>query len=365
MIRETDLQELVAFDGAENPVLSLYLDVDPRTTTTETYKLTLRNLLDSAHNADPADKKRIEQFIDLEYNRQARGLVIFSCQKRDFWRVFPLDVPVKNIIMVSRRPLVRELVDLLNTYGHLGVAAIDKQGARFYSFHLGALEEVVGALGEDVKRHKQGGWSASRYQRREDEAAKSNLKSFVELTDEFTRHYHWQQLILAGAHGTVSQFQNMLPPHLNKLVIGTMPLETDASLQEVRERAEALAKDAYERHTQMLAEELVVQANKGDMAVMGLEATLDALQQGSVYQLFFSESYTLPENEVRRCTHCNYLTTARVDVCPLCGGEMRPMVDAINNIARRAIAQGAQVIVLPPDNPLEAENAHIGAFLRY
>ncbi len=365
MIRETDLQELVAFDGAENPVLSLYLDVDPRTTTTETYKLTLRNLLDSAHNADPADKKRIEQFIDLEYNRQARGLVIFSCQKRDFWRVFPLDVPVKNIIMVSRRPLVRELVDLLNTYGHLGVAAIDKQGARFYSFHLGALEEVVGALGEDVKRHKQGGWSASRYQRHEDEAAKSNLKSFVELTDEFTRHYHWQQLILAGAHGTVSQFQNMLPPHLNKLVIGTMPLETDASLQEVRERAEALAKDAYERHTQMLAEELVVQASKGDMAVMGLEATLDALQQGSVYQLFFSESYTLPENEVRRCTHCNYLTTARVDVCPLCGGEMRPMVDAINNIARRAIAQGAQVIVLPPDNPLEAENAHIGAFLRY
>ena len=35
MIREADLQELVAFDGAKNPVLSLYLNVDPRTTTTE------------------------------------------------------------------------------------------------------------------------------------------------------------------------------------------------------------------------------------------------------------------------------------------------------------------------------------------
>jgi len=365
MIRETDLQELVAFDGAENPVLSLYLNVDPRTTTTETYKLTLRNLLDSVPDADPADKKRIEQFIDLEYNRQARGLVIFSCQKRDFWRVFPLDIPVKNIAMASRRPLVRELVDILNTYGHLGVVAIDKQGARFYSFHLGALEEVVGALGEDVKRHKQGGWSASRYQRHEDEAAKSNLKSFMELTDDFTRQYQWQQLILAGAHGTVSQFQNMLPPHLNKLVIGAMPLETDASLQDVRERAEALAREAYERHTKTMADELVVQASKGDMAVMGLESTLDALQQGSIYQLFFTEGYALPENEVRRCTHCNYLTTAEVDVCPLCGGEMRPMVDAINNIARRAIAQGAQVVVLPPANPLEAEGVHIGAFLRY
>jgi peptide chain release factor subunit 1 len=365
MIREADLQELVAFDGAENRVLSLYLDVDPRNTTMELYRLTLRSLLEKATDADPADKAQVEQFIDLEYNRQARGLVIFSCQKRDFWRVYPLDVPVKNMVMVSRRPLVRGLVDMLNTFGHLGVVAIDKQGARFYSFHLGALEEVVGALGEDVKRHKQGGWASSRYQRHEDEAARSNLKSFVELADAFTRQYGWRQLILAGAHETVSQFQNMLPPHLNKLVIGTMPLEPDASLQEVRERAETLARDAYERRTQALAEELIVQANKGDMAVLGLESTLDALQQSSVWQLFFTEGYTLPENKVHRCTHCNYLTTDQADVCPLCGGEMRPMVDAINNIARRAIAQGAQVVALPPDNPLEAADAHIGAFLRY
>jgi peptide chain release factor subunit 1 len=364
MIREADLRELVAFDGADNPVLSLYLNVDPRTTTTEAYKLTLRNLFDSVPDANAADKARIEQYIDLEYDRQARGLVVFSCQKRDFWRVFPLDVPVKDAVMVSRRPLVRGLVDLLNIYGHLGVIAVDKQGARFYSFHLGALEEVVGALGEDVKRHKQGGWSASRYQRHEDEAARSNLKSFVELTDSFTRQYGWRQLVLAGAHSTVSQFRNMLPAHLNKLVIGVMPLETDAPLQEVRERAEALAREAYERRTDALAEELVVQANKGD-AVLGLNATLEALQNGSVYQLFFTEDYSLPENKVRRCIHCNYLTTEETDTCPLCGGDMRPMVDAINNLARRAIAQGALVVPLPSDNPLEARDVHIGAFLRY
>ncbi len=132
----------------------------------------------------------------------------------------------------------------------------------------------------------------------------------------------------------------------------------------MRERAEALAKEAYERRTLSLAEDLIVQANKGD-AVLGLDATLEALQNGSVYQLFFTEDYTLPENRVRRCAHCNYLTMADVEVCPLCGGEMRPMVDAINNIARRAIAQGASVFVLAPDNPLENNDAHIGAFLRY
>jgi peptide subunit release factor 1 (eRF1) len=266
--------------------------------------------------------------------------------------------------MVSRRPLVRKLVELLNIYGHLGVVAVDKQGARFYSFHLGALEEVVGAMGADVKRHKQGGWSASRYQRHEDEAARSNLKSFVELTESFTRQYGWRQLILAGAHGTVSQFQNMLPAHLNKLVIGSIPLELDASLQEVRERTEALAKEAHHRLVNSQAEEMVVLANKGG-AALGLESTLEALQKGGIHQLFITEGYALPENKVRRCTHCNYLTTTQTETCPLCGAKMRPMVDAINNIARRAISQGAQVIVLPPENPLTAHNAHIGAVLRY
>jgi len=365
MIREADLRELVEFDGSDSPVLSLYLNVDPRTTTTEAYKLTLRNLLENATNADPADKARIERFVELEYDRQARSIVCFSCQKKAFWQVFTLDVPVENAVIVARRPLVRQLVDLLNIYGYLGVVAVDKQGARFYAFHLGKLEEVVGALGEDVKRHKQGGWAAARYQRHEDEAARSNLKSFVELTDRFARQYGWRQLILAGARNTVSQFQDMLPDHLRKLVIGVMPLELDASLVEVREKAEELARQAYAARTQHLAQELVVQARKGEMAVLGLEDTLEALQQSRVYQLFFTEHYAPPEGVVKRCLHCNYLTTAETETCPLCGGSMRPMVDPVNNIARRAIAQGAQVLVLPPGNPLEEAGTSIGAFLRF
>lgn len=365
MIHEADLRELAEFDGEGNRVLSLYLDVDPRHTTSEIYKLALRNLFDSVPEVDPADQARVEQYIELEYDRQARGIVCFSCQKKDFWRVFPLDVPVENAIMVSRRPLVRRLVDLFNVYGNLGVAAIDKRGARFFAFHMGSLEEAIGALGEDVKRHKQGGWSASRFQRHEDEAAKGNLKKFVELTEKFARQYTWNKLILGGVHSTLVQFQEMLPHHLKKMIIGTMSLELDANPQEIRERAEALAKEAYEHYTQNLASELITQAKKGNQAVLGLEATLEALQSGRVYQLLFTGRLQLPENAVRRCTQCNYLSTAPDDACPLCGGEMKPLTDAVNTIARRAIAQGASVIVLPDDNPLEAADEHIGAILRY
>ena len=65
MLRESDLRELVEFDGQGNPVLSLYLNVDPRHVTVDRYKLRLRHLLQEANGVDPADRARVEHFFDL------------------------------------------------------------------------------------------------------------------------------------------------------------------------------------------------------------------------------------------------------------------------------------------------------------
>ena len=365
MIQEENLRELVEFDGQNYPVLSLYLNVDPRQRSTEKYRLALRRLFATAPEADPADIQRIEQYIDLEYDRQARGIVCFSCQKEDFWRVYTFEVPVDDTIMIDRRPLVRRLVDLIDTYGYLGVVAVDRLGARFFSFHLGVLEEATGTVGEDVKRHKQGGWSASRYQRHEDEAAMSNLRLAAELTEEYARQYHWRHLVLAGTDGNVAQFKEMLPKSIQSLVVGSTPLSLTASPQEIRERTEAIALNAHHDYNQRLASRLLVAAAKNANAVVGLEPTLDALQSGRVYQLLFTENYNVDEGLVQRCLDCNYLSLSDDGVCPLCGGATEAIPDAINTIARRAIIQDALVTVLPPDNPLVAEGQYLGAYLRY
>lgn len=365
MFQEADLRELVEFDGQGHPVLSLYLNVDPRYRTIEEYKLTLRSLLDKAGDADPDDRKRILTYIDLEYDRQARGVVCFSCQKENFWRAYTLEVPVDDAIMVDRRPLVRRLVELVDTYGRLGVVAVDSHGARFFSFNLGTLEEATGTVGEDVKRHKQGGWAASRYQRHEDEAAMANLRIVAELTEQYARQYNWRRLVLAGTESNIARFREMLPAHTEKLVVGTTPLELTASIQDVRERAEAVALSAHNKYNQQLASGLLVAAGKGNSATLDLVPTLDALQSGRVYQLLVAEDYTIDANEVRRCVDCNYLIANGGDECPLCGGDVEPLPDAINTIVRRAIDQDAEVIILPQENPLAEQQHYIGAYLRY
>ncbi|NOZ71581.1 MAG: hypothetical protein GXP38_06665 [Chloroflexi bacterium] len=365
MIRENNVRELVEFDGQGSPVLSLYLNVDPRQNTAEQYKLALRQLFDQVPEVNPKDRERVEHYIELEYDRQARGLVCFSCQERDFWRVYTLNVPVENAIMVDRRPLVRPLIELLGAYGNLGVIAVDKSGARFFSFHLGELEEATGTIGEEVKRHKQGGWSAARYQRHEDEAAKANLRAVAELTEQYTRQYNWHRLVLAGTEGNVAQFKELLAPHIRKRVVGVTALDLGASISEVRERAEAVALSATKDYNIRLAQDLIVAAAKEAGAVVGLADTLQALQNGSIYQLLFSDDYTIPDGQVRRCSQCNYLNADAQETCPLCGAATETLPDALNTIVRRAIVQGAQVVVLPADNPLSEANHHIGAYLRY
>ena len=365
MIQEADLRELVEFDGQSSPVLSLYLDVDSRHRTTDKSRLVLRSLFDSEPQVDPADKKRVEQYLDLEYDRQARGIACFSCQKKNFWRVYTFGVPIDDAIMIGRRPLVRRLVDLMDTYGRLGVVAVDRLGARFFSFHLGVLEEATGTVGEDVKRHKQGGWSASRYQRHEDEAAMSNLRIAAELTEEYTRQYQWHRLVLAGTDGNVAQFKELLPKAIQNLVVGSMPLSLSANIQDVRERAETIALNARHDYNQNLASELIVAASKGANAVMGLAPTLDALQGGRVYQLLITEGYQVDQSEVQRCTACNYLSIGDDGICPVCASPAGTLTNVMNTISRRAIVQDAHITSLAPDNPLASEEQYLGAFLRY
>ena len=365
MIREEDLRELVEFDSEEQSVLSLYLNVDPRYRTTEQYKLALRSLFDKLTNGNHADRERVERFIDLEYDRQGRAVVCYSCQARDFWRAYVFNVPVDDAVMLDRRPLVRRLVDLIDTYGYLGVVNVDSRGARFFSFHLGGLEEAEGTVGEDVKRHKQGGWAAARYQRHEDEAARNNLRRVAELTEQYHRQYDWRRLVIAGTDANVSQFLELLPAHVRKLVVGTTPLELTATPQEVRERAETIALNARADFNEQLAADLIVAASKGANAVMDLAPTLDALQSGRLYQLLFSETYEIAEGSVQRCHACGFLSVDSGAICPICSGSNEPLPDAINTIARRAIAQDAQVIVLPAHNPLSAQGHAIGAYLRF
>jgi peptide chain release factor subunit 1 len=370
MFSEKDLQELVDFRSEESPVLSLYLDVDPTKRTTDEYKLVLRGLLkEVASTAWRKDISAVEKYFDHEYDWQGKGVVVFSCMKQDFWRAYPLAVPVDSHVYVGERPYIKPLTDILDAYGRYGVVLVDQEGARLFLFQLGELQETSGTLGEEVKRMKHGRGSAAgrrggvtgRTGRREEEIAQRNLREAAELTAKFCEGGRCSRIVLGGTEQTVAQFQEMLPKDLREQVVGSFPAVMTAPETEVLERSLEIITEVEREREKELVESAITAAAKGGAGVIGLADTLGAVYEGRVHVLLVDEGYRAAGY---RCQQCGYISAQAKKKCPFCGGKVKHIDDAVDLIVREVIDQGGKVEVVR-DSPALEKAGHIAALLRY
>ncbi len=366
MIDQATLHELVGFHAAHGsaPILSLYLDVDPRRRTTDEYRLALRHLLAAVDGqASKEDCAQIERYVEKEYDRQSRSLALFSCADRGFWQAIGLAAPIEDKIFAGQRAYVKPLGDLLDTYSRYGVVLLDREGGHLFMFNLGQLEGVSGVAGEDVKRHKQGGWAAARYQRREDTAAYRNLKEVVEMTSEFVHSGDVRRLILGGTDGNVAQFAAMLPKSVQQVVVGSINADVTALPAEVGEKSLALIQEVSAAHKSELVEKLITTAAKGGPAALGLANTLVAVDAGRAYHLVLDDMFAAP---AYRCDNCGYIGVEPMagDACPLCEALLRELPDAADSLVRWGIEQNLDLTFVSSNQALQQAGG-IGALLRY
>jgi peptide chain release factor subunit 1 len=359
---EEILKDLVDFDSEGSPVVSLYLNVDPTQRTTDEYKLVLRRLLDSKDGEIPKeDRQRIEHFILYEFDWHGKGVACFSCHAKGLWRAVSLQVPVDDLIFVEQAPYVRPLTDLMDIYDRLGVLNFDSESARLLVFYLGDLEAADGIIGQEVKKHKQGGWSAPRYQRHMEALALQNMKATAEMVDKYYREGAFKRLVLSGTEENISLLEGLLPKNIKEIIAGEIHLPIEAPLNQVQEEALKVALEASKREKEALAKEAIDRAESGGAGVVGLGDTLGALQEERVYTLLISEDFKQP---IWQCVDCGYMVDQELKECPVCKGHMKMEPEGAHPIVKKALEQGARIVVVPQESPL-SEYGEIGALLRY
>ena len=362
MIGMQKLQSLVAFLSEDPLILSLYLNVDTTKRTKEEYRLVLRSLLKQV-NGDVSndDITAVERFFDFEYDGLARSVVIFTCRQQELWEAFPLSVPVEDRAVAARRPFVTPLQDILDEYARYAVIYVDREGARLFLFHLGQLQEADGTLGDELKRHKQGGWAAQRLQRRVDGVATQNLKDAAEAARRFCEENRCRRIILAGTDDNLSAFRGMLPRTMSDLVVGQIALDMTADEAEIRDKTMKIIRDQIQSEESALVEQLITAAAKSGAGVLGLDDTLAALQEDRVHTFVVSEGY---EALGFRCTNCGYLGAQETDSCPYCNSEVQSHEHVIDAAIRTAIEKGVAVKSVAGNEQLD-EAGKVGAVLRY
>ncbi|MEN4012162.1 MAG: hypothetical protein AB1453_06870 [Chloroflexota bacterium] len=366
MLAELELRELLQF-VSPNSVLSVYLNTDPTAGNSDAYRLRLRNLLKGVNL--PEDVATIENYFQREYDWSGRGVALFSCAPQNFFRVYPLAIPVPDLAHVSDRPSVRVLADLLDSYGGYGVVLMDKQGARLFFFHLGELREQEGVVGEAVKRTKRGGASTipgamggvAGRTRHMEEVIERNMKDSVDFSVQFFEANRVRRILLGGSEDNSALFRSLLPKVWQSLIVGTFPMSMNAGHTEVLAKAMQIGHEAEQKREAHLIEDMITRAAKNSGAVTGLEATLDAVSGDRVSTLVVAHGFNQP---AYHCANCSYLTAKPVKTCPLCAGEIHKIADGVDFSISRTMRNGGDVEVIHADNRLILAG-QIGALLRY
>jgi len=296
MLTEKDLRELLEF-SAQEPVLSVFLNTDPAEGNADAYRLRLRSMLKGVDL--PEDIQQVEQYLNREYDWSGRSVALFSCAPQGFFRAYPLAVPVRSRVRAGGRPSVKALADMLDAYGGYGVALVDKQGARLFSFHLGELREQEGVIGEEVRHTKHGGASslpgrrggAGEQKRTAEEVIDRNMKDTVDFAVHFFEENRVRRVLIGGTDDNVAHFRSLLPKAWQSLVVGTFPMSMTASHAEVLARAMQVGKEAEKHRENRLIDTMITAAAKGSGGVVNLNETLNAIRDGRVQTLMIMDGY--------------------------------------------------------------------------
>ncbi len=368
MWTEGELEELLSYQPG-HPVLSVYLDLEPGASSSDAHKLHLRELTRPFEDEVGDDIEALIRFVEHEHDGSGRSLVLFTCQADGYFRSFQLAVPIRSRARLLDRPYVKPLADLLDTYGHFGLALVDRQQTRLYHLHLGEIQAERTVVGEDVRHTKRGGGSqaagrrggSAGQTRYAEEVAERNLRKAATEAGGFLRQHKVRRVLLGGAEDTLAFFTEALPKSWQSVIVGTFPISMNAGPSEVVGKALQVAAEAEAERESKLVERMVTAAAKGAEGTLTLDETLGAVHEGRVQTLIVAEGYRQPGY---RCRGCEYISVQKLQTCPFCDNEFDRIDDAVEMAVRDVMAQGGKVEIVR-DNSQLIEAGSIGALLRY
>ena len=191
------------------PVLSLYLDLDPRELPTQAdHRTAIRSLLDEAskrveeHETDHegrmslrADLERARSFLEGWSPKRTRGIAVFCASHAELFETFGLPRPMRTQVVINDSPFVSPLARGADTRDWL-IVVVDAQHGRI----LHGNPEHVTDLG-DLEDHVAGQHerqSTSDHQRWVEHQVDQHLERVVRQVDEHLRGGRFDRVIVGG-----------------------------------------------------------------------------------------------------------------------------------------------------------------------
>lgn len=364
-------------------ILSVYVNLDPalRGDRRGGYKLVVERLLKDLENQIDDEAKREHFREDAEWVRRqvnlhipgGKSFALFCDVSDGFTFVEDLPVRVASGAWYGKTPYVRPLLEAWREYERYGVVLVDREKARFLVLSVGQVEEVDEAFQTPAVKHRRTtGTDHMRsqmvFQRRAATWSNWFLKEVGDKVHDMVAVHDIDRILLAGPEEITAELERLLPKAVASRVVGRLRLPISAKPDEVLEAALPVIQELEEQESLLLVEDLVTVARKTEnapKAVTGLNASLNAVNQGRVFQLVI-----LPEHRVPgfHCPGCSVLLdhAPPEGACPYCSKPLEPTDDIIWLASERVLSMGGKVEEAHGDEARAALQSAggIGAYLR-
>ena len=368
------LDKLVAFQGQEAPVVSLYLNLEPDQHGRDNFEVFCRKAfadqLKVYNERSPqranleGDFERIRTYLANDINRSANGVAIFSSAGAgDFFEAVQLDVPIDDHwLFIGSVPHVYPLMRLIDQYPRYASVVLDTNQARIFVFGLGTVEQRQEVKGVKTRRSSMGGWSQARYQRRAENFHLHHVKEVVDTLDRVVRTDNIQYLVVVGDDVVVPMVKEALPQHLAEKVVDVLRLDRHAGEDEIVEATlDALRQKDAETDKERV-EQLIDAWQGGGLGAVGPEATMRALQLGQVDELLIAAAPDVLKPVQKMPDDAAPEPVATDTTAPAAATDQQLQLS--QELVARAQQTGARVRIIE-DAELLRDHGGVGAILRF
>jgi peptide chain release factor subunit 1 len=349
----------VDYDGtSKGEVLSMYVDVDPRTFAAPASRSdAILSAIDIAEKQAPNGhwSGAIDRLRTTFANggpsdlAGARGLLVYATAEGEPTMV-RLPWPVEQEIAYDRSVHVRQLVRSLPTSSWC-VLLCNRRNARILLGDRDHLE-LVDELHDEVDgMHSQGGWSQTRFARHTEQQINDHLRRSITVVEDLRRTGAFDCLLIAAPAEVRGALRSLVPDQLHRTMRGY--IDVDVERATISEVAAAAADDIRAWDDDQLERTLArLQRNAGkrERAVIGLDEVLQAIAEQRIETLVVNDGFSHPG---LACPQGDWLATDG-GVCPTHGTRLQPCADIVELAIEHAVCQNAHITIVERVDPAAA-----------
>ena len=243
MIQPNIIKGLKEFNDSPFTILSVYLGTDTlqapsaEVLSTQLHSLIHQNLNNEQRVAFKDDIKRIEKYLS-NYIPSARSIVFFTAGK-NLWEVANLEFSMPANLSIGNSPVIKPLVESLQTHSKYLVLLVDREKARMFSVEQGEIVDrsqfIEGFVPPRVKSTGRDGilnQSDTNFRRNEN-LLKQHIDIAAKAVAKFTSANDINFVIIGGHAEMFKKVADSLPANLKSKVVAGFITEVNIPLNDI------------------------------------------------------------------------------------------------------------------------------------